>query len=1075
MKKFFTAFLLLLCLASRAATVNFCLTNFDATLATNSFIVSRITERDFYGNYGVIGLPSRFAPTNGCASKVLLKGDYELKIYGEVWRTNMVFSVPDDDSTYDLQLLWTSGGNVYNYSPGLSQLIAGQNITLSPTNGKGVVTVTSSGGGGVSIAAGTGISAVTNGSLVTIAELFIPQFGSLNLTNFSTLTTNFFYPSNNPAGFAPSNSIASFFGYVTNAVTTNTSTGVTNVVNNIFSKNSIGNLSDVKLGTPGNGNILTYQNGWTNLAPASTSLGVIAGTNVNVVTNGGGSFTVSAVPSQTNISIFGVTNANNLTNWTGVSTGSVAYISGQNNFSGSNQFNGLTTFASTLTQTGGGIGAVLQGALKFSSLGGNIADANSVQRIGIQKTGGTTIYGTNGIAAFSVNQDGVVNIVAPGTAASVVNVGLDSSGNIVTNALSVSSIASSSGFATNLTVYANGQAALTEYGGSLSTNALTGNWSRRTNGIITLGPTNAAAKITLDGSSGSATVSTLTAANGMTVNGSSVIHSSLNVDGGGSYALVVTNRTYLGTQSPGLSANVLEVWTMESNVMALAIGRNAKSTFSNDVSIASGKFIGDGSGLTNLVTAAQTNISAAAVTNAGNLIWSNAVSVVLSTNGSATNTTSKGTLTADTVSSTNFVGNGGNITNIAAASVGTGNPGNTNFLRGDRAWTNRLEGSLIVAGGQTNTTVAANFSAGLVVSNNATFGGSLAVSTNISIASQTANRLLITDNSSPPNITNVANGGVNTLLHGTTPPAYSAVAEGDFSFTDVTTANASTAKHGLAPKYPNDATKFLDGTGNYSIPSATSSDSWKTNGNSGLPLGSFIGTTDQKALQLKANGQNAVLFDNLFTASSDGNITFGNLTGHQIITNGSTLGNLIIGGLYTAGNYITNGVGHTLIGGAANRIGSGAAQYAAIIGGSANFVNQIDGVIIGGTANSITGTQNGIVLGGNNNQITAGNDSIVGGQRAIAAHGDAFVWSDSSASTFTSMAANTFNIRASAGEYHNSGSLMIASNSLANWPTAPKVRGDVAFVNSNGYPYILLSTNGIIGSATWTATNKIGW
>lgn len=45
-----------------------------------------------------------------------------------------------------------------------------------------------------------------------------------------------------------------------------------------------------------------------------------------------------------------------------------------------------------------------------------------------------------------------------------------------------------------------------------------------------------------------------------------------------------------------------------------------------------------------------------------------------------------------------------------------------------------------------------------------------------------------------------------------------AVAEGDLNLSDVTTANVSTSKHGFAPKAPNDATKYLDGTGAYSVP-----------------------------------------------------------------------------------------------------------------------------------------------------------------------------------------------------------------------------------------------------------------
>jgi hypothetical protein len=51
----------------------------------------------------------------------------------------------------------------------------------------------------------------------------------------------------------------------------------------------------------------------------------------------------------------------------------------------------------------------------------------------------------------------------------------------------------------------------------------------------------------------------------------------------------------------------------------------------------------------------------------------------------------------------------------------------------------------------------------------------------------------------------------------------------------------------------------------------------------------------------------------------------------------------------------------------------------------------------------------------------------------------------------------------------------ILTNALSTWPTAPRARGASAIVSSNGYPYILLSTNGGVGSASWTGTNKLGW
>ena len=44
------------------------------------------------------------------------------------------------------------------------------------------------------------------------------------------------------------------------------------------------------------------------------------------------------------------------------------------------------------------------------------------------------------------------------------------------------------------------------------------------------------------------------------------------------------------------------------------------------------------------------------------------------------------------------------------------------------------------------------------------------------------------------------------------------ITDATLSFSDITTNDVSTTKHGFAPKAPNDATKYLDGTGNYSTP-----------------------------------------------------------------------------------------------------------------------------------------------------------------------------------------------------------------------------------------------------------------
>lgn len=63
------------------------------------------------------------------------------------------------------------------------------------------------------------------------------------------------------------------------------------------------------------------------------------------------------------------------------------------------------------------------------------------------------------------------------------------------------------------------------------------------------------------------------------------------------------------------------------------------------------------------------------------------------------------------------------------------------------------------------------------------------------------------------------------------------LAEAALALTDITTANASITAHGFVPKYPNDATKFLNGVGAYATP-AGGGDALTTN-----PLSQFAATT----------------------------------------------------------------------------------------------------------------------------------------------------------------------------------------------------------------------------------------
>lgn len=51
--------------------------------------------------------------------------------------------------------------------------------------------------------------------------------------------------------------------------------------------------------------------------------------------------------------------------------------------------------------------------------------------------------------------------------------------------------------------------------------------------------------------------------------------------------------------------------------------------------------------------------------------------------------------------------------------------------------------------------------------------------------------------------------------------AQTKIREEQLTLRDVTINNVSTSAHGLIPKAPNDATKYFDGTGAYSVPNNT--------------------------------------------------------------------------------------------------------------------------------------------------------------------------------------------------------------------------------------------------------------
>ncbi|HEY5909168.1 MAG TPA: hypothetical protein VJA21_01040 [Verrucomicrobiae bacterium] len=178
-------------------------------------------------------------------------------------------------------------------------------------------------------------------------------------------------------------------------------------------------------------------------------------------------------------------------------------------------------------------------------------------------------------------------------------------------------------------------------------------------------------------------------------------------------------------------------------------------------------------------------------------------------------------------------------------------------------------------------------------------------------------------------------------------------------------------------------------------PDLASNTFWRLGGNSATASGvNFLGTTDNEALEFKANGRRGF---QLGYAS--------HVYGDPIVTAVDRTMNLI-------GGYTSNSVSAGVIGAT---IGGGGYLYDALLAGSdTSHPNRVTGDFgtVGGGFDNVAGT-GGTVPGGRDNSAT-GEGSFAAGRNAAAAFAGSFVWGDGTAST-GSGGANRFVARATGG------------------------------------------------------------
>ena len=198
-----------------------------------------------------------------------------------------------------------------------------------------------------------------------------------------------------------------------------------------------------------------------------------------------------------------------------------------------------------------------------------------------------------------------------------------------------------------------------------------------------------------------------------------------------------------------------------------------------------------------------------------------------------------------------------------------------------------------------------------------------------------------------------------------------------------------------------------DGSGLTGVNAATlqgmnSTNFWQVGGNANTTPGTdYIGTSDNKALELKANGQRVMRIEPALAPNIIGGASA------NIVSNGVFGATIAGGGLPSQPNRVGGYYG--VIGGGHNNVIT--RDYAFIGGGQGNIAGY-GSVVGGGAANKATNTYS-VVPGGSAN-TAGGVNSFAAGGAAQAAHDGTFVWSDGT-SSFASTTSNQFSIRATGG------------------------------------------------------------
>jgi len=115
----------------------------------------------------------------------------------------------------------------------------------------------------------------------------------------------------------------------------------------------------------------------------------------------------------------------------------------------------------------------------------------------------------------------------------------------------------------------------------------------------------------------------------------------------------------------------------------------------------------------------------------------------------------------------------------------------------------------------------------------------------------------------------------------------SLVVESDISLSNNTTNNVSTSKHGFAPIAPNDATKYLDGTGAYSVPASSAPFNSQNSVAGSRVLGTSYQNTSGKTMFVVVSAHSTIAI-NLIALSDSSNPSGTQVAAAEALANNDT-------------------------------------------------------------------------------------------------------------------------------------------------------------------------------------------